>query len=124
MKFTTLHILIILSLLFCLTGCTRTDNNVVGVWQSENVGLDFPIWMVDTLYTDGTVRVEFYSKPNDKVIEHPDQTHFEKWRIEYGQLEFGNIQENGEFVRSGMRCDIEVDKDGALRQIKGWKRIK
>src|SRR5688572_394395 len=71
------------------TTATSPEQAVVGSWRSEDLGLDFPIWMVDTYAADGTVRTDFYSKPRDKEIHHADKTSHGNWRIGQGRLEVG-----------------------------------
>ena len=71
-KLTALVVLIIGTVAFAQT---RPASPVLdGSWKSENLGLDFPIWMVDTYSADGSVRTDFYSKPKDKEIHHKDET--------------------------------------------------
>ena len=41
-------------------------DQIIGSWRSENVGLDFPMWMVDTYRADGTGTTDFYSQPARK----------------------------------------------------------
>jgi hypothetical protein len=93
-----------------------------GSWKSPDLGLDFPIWMVDTYKADGTVLTDFYSKPKDKEIHHKDKTQQSRWRIANNALEVGNLNA-GEFKREGQPRRIRTDASGKVVAIEGWTRI-
>jgi hypothetical protein len=100
------------------------EKAVLGSWRSEDLGLDFPIWMVDTYAADGTVRTDFYSKPKGKEIHHKDKTTRGNWRIRDGGLEVGKLQEDGTFKREGQPRRIQTDSAGKVVSIGGWTRVK
>src|SRR2546428_4123019 len=84
---TTLIILIAAPFAFAQT---RPASSVLdGSWKSPDLGLDFPIWMVDTYNADGTVQIDFYSKPKDKEIHQKEKTRHWRWRIANNALEVG-----------------------------------
>jgi hypothetical protein len=95
-----------------------------GSWKSPDLGLDFPIWMVDTYNADGTVQTDFYSKPKDKEIHHKDKTMKRHWRIANNALEVGQLNAAGEFKREGQPRRIKTDASGKVVGIDGWTRLK
>src|SRR5260221_6295896 len=94
-----------------------------GAWMSENLGMDFPIWMVDTYSADGNLRTDFYSKPKDKEIHHKDETQHARWRIANNALEVGELNDAGEFKREGQPRRIKCDASGKVVAIEGWTRL-
>ena len=79
--------------------------------------------MVDTYDTDGTVQIEFYSKPRDREIHHKDKTREQRWRIANNALEVGNLNDAGEFKREGQPRRIKTDASGKVVAIEGWTRL-
>jgi hypothetical protein len=94
-----------------------------GSWKSPDLGLDFPIWMVDTYNADGTVRTDFYSKPRDKETHHKDKARQARWRIENNALEVGKLNDAGEFKREGQARRIKTNGSGKVVAIEGWTRV-
>ena len=93
-----------------ITGCTKSpaadrtrcvilESQIVGSWRSENVGLDFPMWLVDTYRADGTVTTVLYSKPRTEEVRHEDKAINHFWRLTNGALEVGNKTDAGVFER-------------------------
>ncbi len=118
---TTLIVLITATVAFAQT---RPASPVLeGSWKSPDLGLDFPIWMVDTYNADGTVQTDFYSKPKDKEIHHKDKTRQSRWRIANNALEVGKSNDAGEFKREGQPRRIKTDKSGKVVAIEGWTRL-
>ncbi len=76
--------------------------------------------MVDTYNADGTVQVDFYSKPKDKEIHHRDKTRQAHWRIANNALEVGNLNDAGVFKREGQPRRIKTDGAGKVVAIEGW----
>lgn len=68
----TLILLVAASVAFAQTQPSPPVLN--GSWKSPDLGLDFPIWMVDTYNADGTVQTDLHSKPKDKEVHHKDKT--------------------------------------------------
>lgn len=85
--------------------------------------MDFPIWMVHTLNHDGTVKTDFYSQPRDKVLHHDKQTRQGRWRIRGVKLEFGKLDDAGNFEQEGASWPIAVNKSGELASVSGWTRL-
>jgi len=98
-------------------------DQIVGQWQSENFGLDFPIWMVDTYHADGTVITEFYSKASDEVIRHDDKTRTQHWRLHDGALELGHLTPEGEFEIEFRPRRIHVDEGGKVLGVGTFTRV-
>lgn len=94
-----------------------------GSWKSPDLGLDFPIWMVDTYNADGTLQTDFYSKPKDKEIHHKEKTRHVRWRIANGALEVGKLSDAGEFNPEGQPRRIRVDASGKVVAIEDWTRL-
>lgn len=93
---------------------------LVGSWKSPDLGLDFPIWMVDTFAADRTVRTDVYSKPRDEVVHHKLQTKHRRWRVRDGVVEVGAFDEAGVFVREGKARVIRRDDAGKAVGIDDW----
>lgn len=103
---------------------TRPASTVLdGSWRSPDLGLDFPIWMVDTYNADGSVQIEFYSKPKLEEIHHADKTRQAHWRIANNSLELGKLNESGEFKREGQPRPIKTDRSGKVIAIEEWTRL-
>ncbi|HEX8341522.1 MAG TPA: hypothetical protein VF624_11490 [Tepidisphaeraceae bacterium] len=103
---------------------TRPASPVLdGSWKSPDLGLDFPIWMVDTYNADGSVQTDYYSKPRDKEIHHKDQAQRRRWRIANNALEVGELRDAGEFEREGQPRRIKTDASGEVVAIEGWTRL-
>jgi hypothetical protein len=118
---TTLIVLVAATVAFAQT---RPASPVLdGSWKSPDLGLDFPIWMVDTYHADGTVQIDFYSKPRDKEIHHKDKTRQSRWRIANNALEVGKLDDAGEFKREGQPRRIKTDASGKVVAIDGWTRL-
>ncbi|HUX00684.1 MAG: hypothetical protein WBD63_00160 [Phycisphaerae bacterium] len=97
---------------------------VLGSWRSEDFGLDFPIWMVDTYMADGTVKTDFFSKPRGQVIHHTDKTMHRHWRIRDDALEVGTLAADRSFHIEGQPRPIETGASGNVISIKSWTREK
>jgi hypothetical protein len=118
---TTLIALIAVTLAFAET---RLPSPVLeGSWRSPDLGLDFPICMVDTYKADGSVQIDFYSKPRDKAIHHKDKTRHARWRIANNALEVGKLNDAGEFKRDGEPRQIKTEPSGKVVAITGWTRL-
>jgi hypothetical protein len=118
---TTLIVLIAATLAFAQT---RPASPVLdGSWKSPDLGLDFPIWMVDTYNADGTVQTDFYSKAKGKEIHHNDKAQHARWRIANNALEVGELNDAGEFKRDGQPRRIKTDASGKFVAIDGWTRL-
>ena len=103
---------------------TRPSSPVLeGSWKSENLGLDFPIWMVDTYAADGSVQTDFYSKPRNTEIHHKDKKRHARWRIAKNALEIGALNTAGEFEREGEPRRVKTDASGKVVAIDGWARL-
>ena len=98
------------------------EQQLLGSWKSPNLGLDFPIWMVDTYAADGSVLTNFYSKPRDKEILSKDKIDHH-WRIKNGALEVGKIAEGGSFEIEGQPRRIKLDAAGKVTSVDGWVRV-
>lgn len=118
---TTLIVLIAATVAFAQTRPASTLLD--GSWKSPDLGLDFPIWMVDTYNADGTMQVDFYSKPKDKEIHHKGKTRQAHWRIANNALEVGKLNDGGEFKREGQPRRIQTDATGKVVAIEGWTRL-
>jgi hypothetical protein len=94
----------------------------VGSWRSENLGLDFPIWMVDTYASDGSVTTDFFAQPKGQVIQDKPSTRRRNWRIQGGSLEVGTIDAAGTFKRDGQPRPIRTDAAGKVTSVGGWTR--
>jgi hypothetical protein len=99
------------------------NEQVIGSWRSENVGLDFPIWMVDTYNADGTATTDFYSKPKNAEADIKNKTIQQHWQIVNNALEVGEKTPGGEFQRQGMARPLVIDVHGKLTGIAEWKRV-
>jgi hypothetical protein len=120
----TLSTLIVLIVATVAFAQTRPASSVLdGSWKSPDLGLDFPIWMVDTYNADGSVQTDFYSKPKEKEIHHKDKTRQAHWRIANNALEVGKVNDAGEFKREGQPRRIKTDASGKVVAIEGWTRL-
>src|SRR5688500_16538997 len=95
--------------------------DVTGSWQSEDMGLDFPIWMVDTYSANGTALTEFFSKPQQEVKKGPKVMR-RMYRITDGFLKIGEMRD-GQFIVEGQPRQIVLDDHGKVRSIGGFKRV-
>lgn len=105
------------------TELTELEKGILGSWKSPDLGLDFPIWMVDTYAGDHTVQTDFYSKPKDEVIHHKDKVMHAHWRIANNALEVGKLDEAGTFTREGQPRPIKTDSAGKVTSIADWTRV-
>jgi hypothetical protein len=118
---TTLIVLIAAAVAFAQT---RPAPPVLeGSWKSPDLGLDFPMWMVDTYAADGTVQIDFYAKPSNKEIPDKFKTRQARWRIQNNALEVGKIDDAGAFEREGQPRPIKTDASGKVIAIVGWTRV-
>ncbi len=99
-------------------------DQIIGKWQSENLGLDFPIWMLDTYHADGTVITEFYSKASEKVIRHDDKTRTQHWRLHDGALELGHLTPGGKFETESRPRRIHMDEGGKVLGVGTFTTVK
>ena len=119
----------LVSLALALAGCNGSgesvtlETGIIGSWRSENVGLDFPMWMVKTFQTDGTVKTEFYSKRKGKIIHHVDASMSREWRMVDGFLHMGKTQPDGTFKTEGRPRTVSKTSSGTVL-IDGYTREK
>jgi hypothetical protein len=124
-----------LALSFAITGCTNSptsvptavpsaslESQIIGSWRSENVGLDFPMWLVDTYRVDRTVTTVVISKPKTEEVRHDDLAIHHFWRVTKAVLEVGNKTDAGQIEREGRPRPLIVAEDGLLIGIQGWTR--
>ena len=99
------------------------ERAVLGSWRSPDPGLDFPAWMVNTYAADGTVQIDFFSKPRGKEIHHEDKARLARWRVRNNALEVGKVDDAGTFTREGQPRAIKTDSSGKVVSIGGWTRV-
>lgn len=101
-----------------------TPGDVVGRWKSPNLGLDFPIWMVDTYSADGTMTTDFYSeKTPGQPVHHAQKRQQGIFHIENGAMVVGHSAPDGKFEAEGQPRWITRDKNGRVESIGEFKRV-
>ena len=99
------------------------NEQVMGSWRSGNVGLDFPIWMVDTYSVDGTATTDIYSRPKSAKADIKNEMIHQYWQIANNALEVGDKTPTGKFQREGMARPLQIDTNGKLIGIAEWTRL-
>src|SRR6266513_278830 len=98
---------------------------LTGSWKSPDVGFgDYPIWMVDIYYADGTCQTDFYSQPEKRVIHHTDKTMHRVYRLEGDSLSIGTVDSEKRFHIEGLPRKVRRDSSGRVVAIEEWTRIK
>lgn len=102
---------------------SAVEKGVVGSWRSEDIGLDFPMWMVDSYAADGSVQTDIFGQKPGKPVYHSDKVVHRRWRIQNGSLEVGNVDSTNTFHRDGQKRPIKTDAAGKIVSIGGWTRV-
>ena len=99
------------------------DPTILGCWRSEDIGLDFPQWMVDTYSADGSVQTDFFAQRPGKQVVHGKQVLHMRWRISNNAVEIGKVEESNSFHREGLPRPIKKDANGKVISIGEWTRV-